>query len=105
MKTRKLIGILLIGGAAVWYLTKQRQQPIRIPANYNPNQVPPQPQTNTPAWQNWVNVVIATYGAVAWLWQPGGPFYKVPTSTVYDAIPNPGQYNWNDPNSLPGGYV
>lgn len=100
----KTIGIAMIAGAALLYILKPKQQVIRIPASYNPNQVPPQPpQQNSPQWQNWVNLVIGTYGAVAWLWQPGGPFYKVPTGNVYDALPNPGAYNWNDPNSLPGG--
>ena len=94
----------MLAGAALWYFLKPKQQVIKIPASYNPNQVPQQPQQGTPQWQNWAAGIIAVYGAVAWLWQPGGPFYKVPTGNVYDALPNPGQYNWDDPNSLPSGW-
>ena len=41
-------------------------------------QLPPPPPQNTPAWQTWTLNIINLYGAVAPLWQPGGPFYKQP---------------------------
>lgn len=39
------------------------------------------PPRNTLAFQNWVNAMLETYGRAAWLFEPGGPFYK---SKIFD---------------------
>lgn len=106
MKMNQTIGIVLIA-AAFFLLTRKKQQPQAPPSWYNPNAVPQQPPHNSPQWAAWAQGLINVYGAVAWLWAPGGPFYKIPSNQVYDAIGpgTAGQYDWNDPNAIPGGWA
>lgn len=84
------MGMLLIGLAAVLLLTQRKQTPVY--QNYP--QIPPSPpQSNAQAWQEWASAIIATYGNVAQLWQPGGPFYNVNSTPGIDAPPpGSGQY-------------
>lgn len=94
-------------GVAVFLLLNKRQQAPPPPAWYNPNQVPQAPMQNSPAWLQWAQGIVQTFGAAAWLWAPGGPFYNINPKQVYDALPpqDLNQYNWQDPNSLPQGWV
>jgi hypothetical protein len=102
MKTNQIILILILG---IVLLSKPRKKASEPPPTYNPQTVPPMPPHKSPAWLLWVQGIIGVYGAVSWLWAPGGPFYKIPTKDIYDAV-NPNvlnQYQWDDPNSLPPG--
>lgn len=92
MKEKQLIGIALLGVAA--YLITRK-----APAYTGPYQnIPPAPPPSSPNFQIWVNTILKTFGQVADLWKPGGPFYKqpVPQPTAGDGwqtpqIPQPGQ--------------
>ncbi|MEL6394201.1 MAG: hypothetical protein AAFR97_15775 [Bacteroidota bacterium] len=69
----KDIGYILLGAAAVYFLT-QSNRPRYAPPFY---QAPPPPPRNRAAeYQAWINLILQTYGNVAALWQPGGPFYN-----------------------------
>jgi len=112
MKTNQIMGTALIG-LVIYFITKKRAgvapgMAPPPPPYYNPNTVPQMPSSNTPQWAQWVNTITNTYGAVAWLWAPGGPFYKIPTGDIFDTV-NPNilsQYQWDNPNNLPpGGYA
>lgn len=76
-KDKSLITLALIG-AGVYLLT--RKQAATPPAYYNYPQIPPAPPANTPQWQQWVALITQTFGTVANLWAPGGPFYKEPVT-------------------------
>jgi len=69
--------IMILGLLAVGYLLLKKQQ---TPYNYYQQYpyIPPAPPQNTPAWQQWVSVIVGTFGAVANLWAPGGPFHNQP---------------------------
>lgn len=74
----------ILAGVAVFMLLNQRKQ-------YNQYQnypyVPPQPpRNNAAAWQQWAQAIIGTYGMVAELWQPGGPFHNVSQQEVAQAL-------------------
>ena len=105
MNNKQIIGLAVIGVVAYLLLNKQNKP--TLPPWYNPNSVPPPPPNFSPNWMQWANSIISTFGAAAWLWQPGGPFYKVDPKKVYDALPpnDPNKVNWNDPNSLPQQWV
>lgn len=106
--TSKTIGfIALIGGAAAlaWYFINRR--------NTNPSfqNTPPAPTTNTqnPQFMQWATLIMATFGNIAALWKPGGPFYQFQNQydevieAVQDTNPNidTNPYDWS-PDS--GGY-
>lgn len=81
----KDIGYLLIGGAMVYFLTQRSQAPIYRPQY---QQLPPPPPRNRAAeYQAWISLVLNTYGAIADLWQPGGPFHNTGV-TLNDAGAN-----------------
>ncbi len=105
MKTNQIIGLAIFGIIGYMLLNKQNQP--KPPPWYNPNQVPPMPPPSAPNWMQWANAIISTFGAAAWLWQPGGPFYKIDPKKVYDALPpnDPAKSGWDDPNSLPQQWV
>lgn len=74
--------LVILGVAAVWYLssrnrTTQPAQPFVPYQSYIPPQPPP---SNAQAWSQWVNAIVGSYGAVASLWQPGGPFFQQPVT-------------------------
>lgn len=77
-------------GVLVWALMKPKP---------NPNQwqqyLPPPPQqtggSNAQEWQSWINLAVNTFGNVASLWAPGGPFYNNPEVSNYIQPPAPGQ--------------
>lgn len=73
MKSKE-IGYLLMGGALIYFLTQQQRQPYLAPQY---QQLPPAPPRSRAAeYQAWINLVLGTFGNVAALWQPGGPFYN-----------------------------
>lgn len=78
MKNKQLAYIIL--GVGAFLLLSQKQRPQSGPYNYYPNiPPPPPPRPNTAqAFGNWVNAILNSYGAVAELWEPGGPFYQLP---------------------------
>lgn len=77
MKNSDLITYGLIGLGAYLLLRPnqvQTQQPFYPGQTYY--QLPPNPNTNAAAWQQWVATIVSIFGNVATLWQPGGPFYN-----------------------------
>lgn len=83
-KKDKTLSYILIGLAA--YLLLQR----RRPAVYQQfPQVPPAPATKGQAFSQWVNSILAIYGNVQELWQPGGPFYNMNPADVQQAVDSP----------------
>lgn len=87
MKQKQLIGVALLAGLA-YYLYSQ-QQTTRYTGAYQ--NVPPPPPRTSPNYQVWVNTILQTFGQVADLWKPGGPFYKsqVPPPTGGGPVQNP----------------
>lgn len=78
----KTIGIA-IGAVALYMLLNKRNSNQAPPQQYVPqySYVPPQPpRSNAQAWSQWVQAIVGTYGTVAQLWQPGGPFYNQPVT-------------------------
>ena len=80
MKNKQLAYIILGVGAFLLLSQKQRPPYQTGPYNYYPNiPPPPPPRPNTAqAFSDWVSAILNSYGAVADLWQPGGPFYQLP---------------------------
>lgn len=74
MKQKQLIGLAILAGLA-YYLTTRNQQPVYRGPYSN---IPPPPPPTSPNFQVWVNTILQTFGQVADLWKPGGPFYKQP---------------------------
>jgi LPXTG-motif cell wall-anchored protein len=75
-KTTKYIlaGALLLGGVAYFFYQNKKRHDAELEAlrrKYN-NQAPP---SGTPDWMQWVRLIIAVYGQVNSLWEPGGLFY------------------------------
>ena len=68
----KNLKYLLFGGLLVYFFTR-RSQPVYT---HYPQVPPAPPRNNQQAWVNWVGSIIDVYGAVATLWEPGGPFYQ-----------------------------
>ena len=80
---KQLLGMLLLGGLAVYYFSQQQR-----PTYTGPYQnVPPPPPQNSPNYQAWVTTILQTFGQVADLWKPGGPFYK---TNIPPPAPPPG---------------
>lgn len=77
MKNKQLAYIILGVGAFLLLSKKQNYSYQPRPYNYYPN-IPPPPPNTAQAFSNWVNAILNSYGAVADLWEPGGPFYQLP---------------------------
>ena len=85
MKKKQTNKILIIAGAGVAaYIVMQllrKNTATQIP--------PPQvqysqpPARNTPDFAMWVKQISDTYKNAAWLFQPGGPFYKAKVDQNY----------------------
>lgn len=88
MKDKKLIGLLILGGIAAYYMMNQ---PVRYTGQFS--NVPPPPPRNSPNYQVWVDTILKTFGQVADLWKPGGPLYKsnVPPPDIQADNPQPGK--------------
>lgn len=71
---QKLIIAGLLGFVAWQVLKKPAATTTTPPTSYTQYQQPP--PKNTPAWTAWAQGIINTFGVVANLWAPGGPFYK-----------------------------
>lgn len=87
--------LLLLAGVGLlgWALLKRSQPDPRNWQQYLPPQPPPPSQGgNAQEWQQWINLAMNTFGQVASLWQPGGPFYNQPDAPPF----TPG---FPDPNS------
>lgn len=88
--TKIYIGAALLAGVAILLLKKKQTQAPAQPY-YNYPQVPAAPSVpNTPAWTQWANAILDTFGNVADLWQPGGPFYNTGNQeedVIYDTAP------------------
>lgn len=71
--------IILAGliGLAAWQMLRKPAGSNTAPPTYN-QYPPPPPPNNTHAWTAWAQGIINTFGVVANLWAPGGPFYKQP---------------------------
>lgn len=74
MKQKQLIGLAILAGLAYYLTTRNQQLVYRGPYS----NIPPPPPTSSPNFQIWVNTILQTFGQVADLWKPGGPFYKQP---------------------------
>lgn len=90
----KTIGFAVVLGAIL--LLSRRGQAAPGAGSFTPGQsyVPPRPnrQMNPQAFQQWVNSILATYGAVSALWQPGGPFHNDPNVDFQEYT----QMTWTD---------
>lgn len=90
MKPKQIIGLAVLAGLA-YYLYSQQQAP-RYTGPYQ--NIPPPPPQSSPNYQVWVNTILQTFGQVADLWKPGGPFYKSqvppPTGGASPTNPAPG---------------
>lgn len=78
MKQKQLIGLAILGGLA-YYLATRNQTPVYRGQYSN---IPPPPPPSSPNFQIWVNTILQTFGQVADLWKPGGPFYKQPAAPM-----------------------
>jgi hypothetical protein len=69
----KNIFIALGLGVVAYFLLKTKPVNQQRPG-YMPIQEPP--PRGSFAFQQWLNTILDAYGRSAWLFQPGGPFYK-----------------------------
>lgn len=81
-KSTALIVALLVGGGL--YLLLNRNRPMVNPQQFR--QVPPRPNTKGEAFNQWVMAIIDLYGQSKELFEPGGPFYRIPTKDIYDVV-------------------
>lgn len=65
-----ILGLLVAG----YFLLKKKPTPYNYYQQYP--YIPPAPAQNSQAWQQWVAAIVSSFGAVANLWAPGGPFYQ-----------------------------
>ncbi|MEO1260554.1 MAG: hypothetical protein AAFZ15_17285 [Bacteroidota bacterium] len=99
----RTLGLLAVGGVLAWvgyrYLEQRKVT----------QSLPPPVSTggNANDWEKWANLALNVYGSIAALWQPGGPFHKIPPSDIYHAV-GPSvrqQWNWTDPGTVPSGFA
>lgn len=91
MKNKDL-GLIVLGVAAFMML-RRRQQPAYSQFQNVP---PPPPRNNSAAYQQWIQTIIGTYGTIAELWQPGGPFYNnVSQQEAQQAVNSTDPYDYN----------
>lgn len=87
-KEKKNLGMILIGVAA-FMLINRKPQPQYRPQFQN---VPPPPRNNPQRFSQWANLILQTYGDIAELWQPGGPFHNYKTADIYDTTTDYSSY-------------
>lgn len=92
-KSNKTTGLLVALGVGVaLYFLLNRNKP-----NVNPRQfqnIPPRPSTKGEAFNQWVKAIIDLYGTSKGLFEPGGPFYKIPTKDIYDIVGSSGMEDY-----------
>ena len=96
MKNKEL-RFLIVGGLLAYVLLK-RQRPQQTYPYHNYPQIPQAPPDRGQAFQNWVTAIVGAYGTVSQLWQPGGPFYRLPSEDIFDVL----EQSSNNPYT-PGG--
>ena len=84
--TNTLLKAAVIGLVA-YLLLNRRQSYTSKPYTAFP-EIPAQPVGTTAAFDTWVKSIMQIYGTTKQLWEPGGPFYKLPKD-LYDRVPNP----------------
>lgn len=106
MNNRQLALVAVLGGVLVlgFRAVNAANEPATLP--------PPPPPTNNTSnsiyqWLAWAQLASKLFGDIAALWAPGGPFYGMSTEEVYDQVPDEvlDEWNWNDPNDYPQGWV
>jgi len=92
-KSNKTTGLLVALGVGIaLYLLLNRNKP-----NVNPRQfqnIPPRPSTKGEAFNQWVKAMINLYGNTKELFEPGGPFYKIPKKDIYDIVGSSGMEDY-----------
>ena len=89
--TGLIVGLLV--GVGLYLLLNRRAPASRVPPQYQ--NTPPRPAGKGEAFGQWVQAMIELYGQSKELFQPGGPFYRIPTKDIYDVVgedPN----RWDD---------
>jgi len=93
VKMDKKTLIILLGVAGLYYWDQNRQK--NNFTNYRGPQywsdpryrgVSPPPDRRSQAWRDWVNSVVQIFGQAKSLWEPGGPFYKLPKGDIIDIV-------------------
>jgi hypothetical protein len=84
--------IIAAGVAALLYFLLNRNQPRINPPQFQ--NIPPRPSTKGEAFNQWVMSIIALYGQSKSLFEPGGPFYKIPTKDIYDIVGSSGMEDY-----------
>lgn len=88
--------LLLIAGAAALFLLSNQQRQQQYAPQFQ--QVPPPPRNNARDFAAWASAIVNTFGNVAELWQPGGPFYNMNRTDVIKAA------EWADDNPYTNPY-
>lgn len=89
--------LLLAVGGLLLYSQLQAQKKYAPPTqeNFNNFPPPPPPGENQSTWQNWIALALNTFGDIAELWGPGGPFYNVEDTWEFQqGWENLGTYGW-----------
>ncbi len=91
-KKNTTTGLIIAGivGIGLYFLLS-RSQPRTAPQQFQ--NIPPRPSTKGEAFNQWVMAIIDLYGTSKSLFEPGGPFYKIPTKDIYDVV---GSQDWSD---------
>ena len=98
MKINATTAILFgVGGLALLaMLGRQQRYQDPTPTNFQNFPAPPPSTANQGQWQAWVSLALNTFGQVANLWEPGGPFYNVAETDEFNlALDQLSYYGWN----------
>jgi len=92
-KKNKTTGLIIAAGVAValYFLLSRNRPRINPPQFQN---IPPRPATKGEAFNQWVMSIIALYGQSKQLFEPGGPFYKIPTKDIIDIVGSSGMEDY-----------
>jgi hypothetical protein len=99
MKKKNKSGIFIaLGIGAGLYFLLNRNKPTTTPVQFQ--NVPARPATKGESFNAWAKSIIDLYGYSSKLFQPGGPFYKIPTKDIIDIIDTPkGGGTYDDPTT------
>jgi len=83
-KKDNTLAYIIIGVGALLLLSRNRAtQTTQTQPRYNFQNIPPPPPPNqAAAFQMWAQTILNSYGQIAELWKPGGPFYKLSPEQV-----------------------